>query len=303
MSVRNHRGVIAFVGISYLLAWLCWMPIVFRPALLGKPIGQLLIMPGAMAPAIAAFIVRRWITREGFADARLGIRLRGWRYYLLGLLFPYFFVLVITLFVMALGIGWPNLSVSSALRAMGQPAIKPDLPLLIVLPFLSINAVLATPLLFGEEFGWRGYLQPRVDGAEHPWRAAIVVGIIWGAWHLPLNLNGYNFPNHRLLGVPVFLIGCIFLSYIFGWICERSGSIWASSLAHAALNAIGASSMLMLFPDRTKLIWLNPVGLLGWIPLAATCIAIAIIDRRQARAWLAHRKQACLIQRASRRRS
>lgn len=283
MSVQKQRGVIAFVAISYLLAWLLWMPIVFQPALLGKVSGQLLIMPGAMAPAIAAFIVRRWITREGFADARLGVRLRGWRYFVLALVFPYILVLVITLLVMLLGIGWPNPSLSAVLRAMGQPAVNPDPPLWVVLPFLSINAILATPLLFGEEFGWRGYLQPRVGGAQHPWRSAIVVGIIWGAWHLPLNLNGYNFPNHRLLGVPVFLVSCIFLSFIFGWIYHRAASVWAASLAHAALNAVGGSSMLMLFPDRTKLIWLNPVGLLGWVPLAAMCVAIVMLDRRSAR--------------------
>ena len=62
-----------------------------------------------------------------------------------------------------------------------------------VVPQLMGVAVLMTPLLWGEEFGWRGYLQLRLFPGR-PVSAAIATGLIWAVWHYPLTLRGYDYP-------------------------------------------------------------------------------------------------------------
>ena len=112
---------------------------------------------------------------------------------------------------------------------------------------LLVVAVLATPVLWGEEFGWRGYLQIRLR-ADRPLLAAVATGLIWGACHYPLVIfAGYNFPDDRLAGLLVFLVSAVLLSIIFGRLMLRTGSVWAPSLAHAATNVLGSSLVVLLF--------------------------------------------------------
>jgi membrane protease YdiL (CAAX protease family) len=64
---------------------------------------------------------------------------------------------------------------------------------LIVGPTLSAIAGL------GEEAGWRGLLHRELSGLGF-WRESWLVGLLWGAWHLPLVFEGYGFPNHPAAG-------------------------------------------------------------------------------------------------------
>jgi membrane protease YdiL (CAAX protease family) len=141
--------------------------------------------------------------------------------------------------------------------------------------YLLIAALFSTFFLFGEEFGWRGYLQMRLF-PDNPLLAAIATGIIWGVWHYPINIRGYNFPEHPIWGLVVFPITAIMLSIIFGWLRLRSGSIWASCLAHAATNSIGVTLTMALFLGGGDTIFFSYLGLLGWIPLGALCLWIVL---------------------------
>ena len=99
---------------------------------------------------------------------------------------------------------------------------------------------------------------------------AVVTGLIWALWHFPENLRGYNFPDNPLVGgLFIFPVGAIFLSIIFGWLRLKTGSVWSSSLAHAAFNVIGGSLFLMLFAGGGNFLFVSLAGILGWIPLGA----------------------------------
>jgi len=128
-------------------------------------------------------------------------------------------------------------------------------------------------VLLGEEFGWRGYLQRRLD-PRRPLRAAVITGFIWGVWHYPVILAGYEYPGYPLTGLIVFPVGTIFLAIIFGWLRERTGSIWAPSLAHAATNAIGGSLILLAFWGGSHPIFVHYLGVYGWLPLGTVCAAL-----------------------------
>jgi len=171
-----------------------------------------------------------------------------------------------------------RLAASREVKAEPEGTTLPSLPpgSFFILPFqLMITALIAAPILWGEEFGWRGYLQVRLMG-NRPLLSAIVTGLIWGLWHLPINLRGYNFPDQPVLGMLVFTVSTIMLSIIFGWLRTRTGSIWSASLAHSATNAVGGSLTLLLFTGGPNWIFVSYVGVLGWVPLEILCAWIVL---------------------------
>ena len=268
----NNRGVAAFVVLAFGLGWTLWEV----PVLLGLPVtgrmGQLYLLPGAFAPALAAIVVRAWITREGFADAGLNPNLRQWRYYLFAWLLPFPVAAVIAVEAMMTGLGAPDFSLARGLTELNalpeSETLRQDAALAVPMQ-LAFTALPAAFLLWGEEFGWRGYLQQRLF-AGAPLRAAAATGLIWGAWHFPLILRGVPYTEHPYLGLLMFPVGAVLLSVIFGWLRAKTGSVWAPSLAHASANSIGVSLTALWFAGGDPIVT-GYLGVLGWIPLGAVC--------------------------------
>ena len=133
---------------------------------------------------------------------------------------------------------------------------------------------------FGEEFGWRGYLLPRLaplGGIS----AAIITGVIWGLWHAPvIVLDGYNYPGHPWAGVGVMVIFTVALGMIFAWLRFRSGSVWPSVMGHAAFNAQAGFGVLLLSPADSLV--RAPIGLVGLVPMIAFAIWLAVTGRLKA---------------------
>jgi membrane protease YdiL (CAAX protease family) len=275
------KGVVVYLALAFGIAWILWA-VLWRLGLSPRdPLFQVALLPGGFAPAVAALIVRRWVTREGFADAGLKLGLRNWRAYLVAWLSPLAVATLIVVLAAVTGIGRPDFTLQRALRALvpgaDPPAIPPAVWLVVPVQFLVVSLI-ATPLLFGEEFGWRGYLQMRLL-AGRPVLAAAVTGLIWGVWHYPLILMGYQYPADPILGLLVFPVSAVLLSIVFGWLRLRTGSVWAASLAHAATNASGASLITLLFTGGPNWLLVSYFGVLGWIPLGALCAWI-VLGRR-----------------------
>lgn len=280
------KGIVWFLILAFGGAWGMWEAAIRLGVPVGSALFQLAVLPGAFAPAIAAFIVRKWITREGFQDAGLKLAPGKWPYYLVAWFLPLIVMAAIVCQAESLSLGKPDFSLMTALKGLAAgrklPANLPaDLSVLVVLQ-LMITAIVTTPLLFGEEFGWRGYLQRRLFPGR-PLAAALATGPIWGVWHWPLILRGYDFPDHPLIGALLFPVTTTLLSIIFGWLRERSGSIWVPSLAHAATNAVGGSLSLLWFYGGASPIFISYVGILGWTPLAALCLVLFLIGQLKPR--------------------
>ena len=138
---------------------------------------------------------------------------------------------------------------------------------------IPLNMIFA----FGEEFGWRGYLLPRLAPLGGV-LAAIITGIVWGLWHAPIIvLNGYNYPGHPWLGVVMMVIFTVALSIIFAWLRFRSGSVWPSTLAHAAFNA--QAGFAIVFLSQADSLLRAPIGLIGLLPTIAFAIWLAVTGR------------------------
>ncbi len=93
------------------------------------------------------------------------------------------------------------------------------------------------PFTFGEEYGWRGYLLPRLLPLGEI-RASVLLGLIWGVWHLPLLLAGLNYPGVNVwLAIIVFTFVTVALSFTYTWFyVASSGSVLVAAVFHASTN-------------------------------------------------------------------
>ena len=143
---------------------------------------------------------------------------------------------------------------------------------------LSIYAMLAASLLISpgpllEELGWRGFALPQLLKKFDPLTAAVILGTMWWAWHLPRDLPAmFSGEPGALLGVIVkqFVIapGMIASTIIAVYICNKlGGSLWGGLLIHAIHNELGVNVMAE---------WSPAVAGLGWRPWDLIEFAVAI---------------------------
>jgi membrane protease YdiL (CAAX protease family) len=276
------KGIVVFLLIAFGLAWALWEIPIRLGVAITNPLFQYIALPGAFSPAIAALIVRKWVTREGFGDAGLNPHLLSkWRYYLFAWLLPLFVSAILLGLIYLFKVGEPDFSLQRAAAYLAPGTAVPPIPSFIwfIIPVsLLMTSLFSTFILWGEEFGWRGYLQVRLF-AERPLLAALTTGIIWGVWHYPINLRGYNFPEHPILGLLIFPVSTVMISIIFGWLRLKTESVWAPSLAHAATNSVGGSLTVLLFAGGADLLFVSYLGLLAWIPLGVLCLWIIFTGR------------------------
>lgn len=89
---------------------------------------------------------------------------------------------------------------------------------------------------FGEEYGWRYYLTPALQGRFGARRGALAVGVLWGLWHLPLNLFFYS-PETTLQSIASQFVVCVTLGVFFTFAYEKCGkNIWVPILLHYLNN-------------------------------------------------------------------
>lgn len=234
------RGVPAFLVLSFGLAW-GWEAVAHL-ALGWSLVNPLVQAPAAFAPAIAAVVVRRWITREGFADAGSRPRLRAARrYYLMAWLGPLGVVAAVAGLAAVTGRWEPS--------ARPVADLVPGVPVWAVPLVLLALAAVAALVFWGEEAGWTGYLLTRVCPGR-PRRAALLAGLIAAGWHYPLALLGYVEYRHLALGLAGWTAWIVCQEIILAWLWERSGSVWPACLAHAGNNIVLAplATALLLGP-------------------------------------------------------
>jgi membrane protease YdiL (CAAX protease family) len=141
----------------------------------------------------------------------------------------------------------------------------------------TVNALFA----FGEELGWRGFLYQRW-GPRGFWRSSAAIGAVWGLWHAPIILQGLNYPEHRLLGVPMMIVLCLALAPLMQHVRERGESVWAAAVCHGTFNACGGLALLYLKGGSDLLVGIT--GLSGLAALASMDAVIYALRRKGAAA-------------------
>ena len=206
-------------------------------------IGSLLLLPN-LAGLILLVLLRWRGGREAFAGAGLaGGKWHIWLVY--GLALVAFYGLQTFLnYVFRLG------QVVDLKAAFPQLAALPAPALMLMMAF---NTVIVGPFLgliitFGEEYGWRGYLQTELTRLGRM-RGVFLLGIIWGVWHWPVIWMGYNYPGQPILGSIAMVIMCVILAFFLAYAVFKSNGIWTAAYLHALSNqALSFFAMTMVMP-------------------------------------------------------
>lgn len=289
--VRTSRqvawpAVIVFVVIACALAWLVALPLWLGEGL-AEPMSVVLLPVMMFTPAVAVLVVT-------FA---MGVPARGERARFLGLwpmrpakrviwlmvlawLAPPVLVGLAILLSAALGFVQldPTFAAFAAVLEGAVPAGTPLPPVEVVvfaqLAMIPLGALFNSIFAFGEEIGWRGWLLPALRPLG-TWPALILSGVIWGVWHSPIILLGYNFGRTDVTGVLLMIGGCVAWGILLGWLRLRSASVWPAVIAHGSLNAAGG--LVVLFaavqPDMALA---GPLGVAGWIVLALVTVVLVL---------------------------
>lgn len=141
---------------------------------------------------------------------------------------------------------------------------------------VTANAVLA----LGEEVGWRGYLLWELAPLGF-WRASAAIGVVWGLWHAPVIVEGYNYPSFPLLGVAVMTGATVAFSFVYTYLVARARSVLAAVFFHGVFNASGGLILAYTAAESAALSQLvaSPVGVAAMIVFLLAAVGIALVDR------------------------
>ena len=117
---------------------------------------------------------------------------------------------------------------------LGSPPSEPVELGVMLLGFATIflGPILAFPTLFGEEYGWRIFLQDRLAHQYSRLKAVLLVGLVWGIWHIPKIILEGAYSDGPVLGIIVYTISTILISIPLGLATFKSKSVWLAAYLH-----------------------------------------------------------------------
>ena len=189
---------------------------------------------GMMIPSFANLITRL-VTKEGFGSSYLGLNCKGkMGYYIASVLVPLGYSVLSVLAMWALYMG--GMSFSDAFEPLGMQNTG------LFLMQLAFSVIVFFPA-FGEEWGWRGYMMPKLMELMPKPAAVIAGGVIWGLWHAPLTVAGHNFgvdyPGYPFVGIGLMCVMCTVLNAFLTLITEKTKSVYPAAFCHAVNNNLG----------------------------------------------------------------
>ncbi len=150
----------------------------------------------------------------------------GWKWYVAALLIPTGLIALGVYINAALTGVAPDFSTVMAYKIFGKAAYLP----LFILPFFLVDLISN-----GEEIGWRGYVLPRLQAKYSALTSTLILGVIWGFWHLPKFLSHWNTVTFAW-----FMVHTISVAVLYTWLYNGTkGSLLLVSLFHAASNTAG----------------------------------------------------------------
>lgn len=284
----DRKRILIFLSFAFGIAWVVALVIALTGGIVNSPVVApgytlaviLLALVYMMAPAVA-HILTRSLTHEGWQDngLRLNFR-RGKKFWLAAWVLPAVFtILGAAVYFLFFSSSFDSDLTAIRLMLVGSgPAWENIAPPLVIL-FVTLQAVLISPILnglftFGEEFGWRAYLLPKLMPLGGR-RAVLISGVIWGVWHAPIIAMGHNYgldyPGYPWLGIAAMIVFCVAAGAFLSWATLRGGSVWPAAIGHAAINGISGLSALVLIGQPNPLLGPLPtglIGMLGWLVAA-----------------------------------
>jgi len=221
-QIVSRAPVIAFAALAFAISWAIWSPLVVGACADWGSRSWFLYYAGVVGPTIAAFLCA--LAGPPGTLSSLVQRVERWKvrpaWYVVAIFLPF------------------------ALRGLAIAAVRTlqnDHEPLLLRPAESIAqiAVLMLLLVPLEEIGWRGYVLPLLERRYSPLASSVLVGGMWGLWHLPLAWAcvGYQQSSSPGTYMAWFMATIIPVSCLVTWLFNStSGSVILVSLFHVSIN-------------------------------------------------------------------
>ena len=278
--VRAHplAPLAAYFALAFLGTWLAVSPLVLGPAGLGLlPIAlpdvlSILIYFGATytGPTAAAFAAS-WLEGGGAGVRRFAAGYRRWR------VAPRWWLIAPLIFPALWLVGYSAVLGGAPLLNLARN------PLVLLTVFLPALVLIHFIPALGEEAGWRGFAQPRLQQALGPVRASVVLGLAHGLWHLPVFFVAGLLGPFTASGFATFLVVSVFASFVYTWVANHARhSILIATLVHAGSNAAtGLLTQLVELPyaGDPRVEWLLQENRLNVLIFGAAALALLAATR------------------------
>ncbi len=219
LTLVQRHPLITFFAATYAAAWTLWLPLVILQERTPPALDFVLRVLGSSAPsAVAIMLVARL---HGRGQVR-----RLLRRLLMGRVSIGWYVAVVAVTALAVVAVW----VSTRFGAPA-PVVAVTTPGVLSVFLFSIFPGSA----MGEELGWRGFALPRLQTRRSALAASLIVGAVWGIYHLPLFL--LRSPTRPFALFLPFALSCVIMSIFYTWMYNgTAGSLLIPVLLHAATN-------------------------------------------------------------------
>jgi uncharacterized protein len=242
-GLLTRHPLVSFFAMAYALTWLAWSPWYLSKAGVGllpydgDSISDYLnTVALALGPTLSAFIM------TGVTGGRDGVRrlLRRIVLWRVGLGWYLFVLLGIPAILVLSTIVLPG-----ALASFQASAVPSTMFLYVVAGPVFLFA--GGPVF--EEIGWRGFAFPRLQRLHGPLVGSLVLGVLWGVWHLPLFLiPSWDTPHGSPLDIALFVTWAVAITIVLTWVFNNTkGSVLLAILAHGSINS-AAVAVYGLFP-------------------------------------------------------
>jgi membrane protease YdiL (CAAX protease family) len=233
MSLMRRHPLISSFVLAYALSWWIWILYAFAIAFLG-PIF-------ALGPFLAAIIVTALTGGKTGVVGLLSRMVRwrvGLRWYAAALGLP------VAVYLFAVSLNMLSGASASTAQQFGSWYL--------IFPLFAYSLLFPLSGAFGEELGWRGYALPRVQARLSALSAALIIGVIQTAWHLPLFMTDRSTPP-----VPL-IVGYMGLGILATWVFNNTaGSVLMTMVLHASFNTNAAFfGEMFAGADLMRMSWL-----------------------------------------------
>lgn len=302
----NNRQIVIYLLITFILTYgmeiFMIMPIVGSTDVNEAYAAQSLISSVMFIPALAVLLTRI-ITREGLmgSSLMLALNLKGnLKYYGLA----WFGIVLLTIFGTALyflifpsqydgNLGYIK-QLLEAQAESTQSTVTPE-QVRQIMGMQILMGIFLSPFVniincFGEEWGWRGYLLPKMLKRFKVVPSVLVSGVIWGLWHAPLTVMGHNYgvgyKGYPVTGILAMCVFCVVMGVILSYVTIKTGSCIPAVIGHGTLNGFASVGIYFTSLQNPYNVFLGPaptglIGGAGFIILAAVLLCLLYKEEKQ----------------------
>ncbi|HVP48828.1 MAG TPA: CPBP family intramembrane glutamic endopeptidase [Bryobacteraceae bacterium] len=265
-AFATRHPVASYFMLAFVMSWCCASAVVVpqlrSPEPLPKSAGILLFSSMLLGPILAGLGLTRVLDgKSGLRD--LGARMLRWRVgarWYLPLLLPPALILIVLF----------------SLGAFHSPVFAPN--------FVLLGILFGIPAGVFEEIGWTGFALPRMIRDGNALKPAILLGLLWGTWHLPIiNYLGAATPHgaYWLAFFLAFTAAMTAMRVLIAWIYVNTRSVLLSQLMHIS----STSSLVIFSPGRIspaqETLWYAAYAAALWLTVALITLACGQTLTRQ----------------------